>query len=103
MDDSLRTIPAFRLDVYGPHGGPALNGYGGVGDEWRLRDTVSVHHRDESYSVSVVDLWLSLLASPDLQRIEREVVGRCTIVKWGDTMQLTATFRVVIELDELAP
>jgi len=34
------------------------------------------------------------------ERTEQEVDGLCTIVKFGDTLQLRKPFRVVIELQE---
>lgn len=104
MSDYPRSIPAFRVDVFAPNArskDKALNGYEGVGDEWQTRSTLSVFYDDESFTVSLDDMWLALLNSPGLDRVEREVTGLCTIVKWGNTMQLKREFRVVIQLSEL--
>jgi len=61
--------------------------------------TLSVATDDESYVVHVDIVWMNLLAG-DQNRTEETVDGLCTIIKWGDTMQLRKSFRLVIELEE---
>ena len=90
-------IGAFRIAIYELNSEEELNGFDGVGDEWRLHDSISVRVADESYSVDVGSVWGELLQTPDLRKVEKQVTGRRTIVKFGNTMQLTHPLRVVIE------
>jgi hypothetical protein len=70
----------------------------GIGEEWRDVDILKARHLDDSYSVHVDTVWVKLLRGSD-PCIEEEVVGLCTIIKWGKTLQLKQPFRVVIETE----
>ena len=98
MSPNLRTPGRFRVSIFLGSSKESLNEYVGVGEEWRDFDIIKARHVDESYSVHVDTVWVHLLRGSDL-RIEEEVVGLCTIIKWGNTLQLKEAFRVVIETE----
>ena len=98
MTDILRTIGSFRVSVYFRNATKSVREYEGVGAEWQLRSTLSVPTDDESYTVRIDTIWVELLQG-DADRIEQEVEGLCTIIKFGDTMQLRKPLRVVIEVN----
>ena len=99
MTDSLRSIGSFRVSVYQGKSAEAVREYEGVGAEWKLRSSLSIPADDESYTVRIDTVWVDLLRGNE-ERTEQEVDGLCTIVKFGDTLQLRKPFRVVIELQE---
>ena len=98
MNEEDPTIGSFRVSVYHRSSPDPLNGYADTGDEWMLKPVVSVAIFDQSYSVRVSTVWADLLAGTS-NRIEQDVEGLCTIVKFGDTMQLRDSCRVVIEIN----
>ena len=59
---------------------------------------MSVPFYDESYTVRVSTVWVDLLET-DENRIEQEVEGLCTIIKFGNTLQIREPFRVVVEIN----
>ncbi len=69
--------------------------YDGAGQH---KSTLSVPFDDESYTLRIDTVWADLLQGDEV-RIEQQVEGLCTIVKFGDTMRLREPFRVVIEVD----
>ena len=96
MNEEDRTIGSFCVSVYHRSSRDALNWYAGTGDEWRLKPVISVAIFDQSYSVRVSTVWADLLAGTS-QRIEQNVEGLCTITKFGNTVLLRESCRVVIE------
>ena len=97
MLNNPRSIGSFRVSIYHRISPESVREYRGAGAEWQLKSTLSVPIDDESYTVRVDTVWVDLLQG-DQDRIEREVEGLCTIIKFGDTMQLREPFRVVIEV-----
>lgn len=97
MHEQPRAINHFCVSIYHCSSRKSLRGYEGTGAEWQLRPTLSVPYRDESYTVRIDTIWAELLQGKE-DRIEKEVDGLCTIIKFGDTMQLREPFRVVIEI-----
>ena len=53
---------------------------------------------ETSYVVNISDAMLAILGSSET-RLVREVEGLCTIVKFGNTMQLRQPFQVVVTLE----
>jgi hypothetical protein len=90
----------YRLNVFHGNATEPLAERIGTVDHWRLNPVIRVRFGDLSYSVRV-DSLLSSLPQDCKERIEQHVDGLCTIVKFGDTMQLRETFRVVIEVNSL--
>ena len=76
----------------------SIRQYEGTGAEWKLQPNLSTPFYDESYSVGVTNAWIELLER-GVDRYEEDVEGFCTIIKFGDTMQLRETFLVLIETD----
>lgn len=99
MVDQPRSIGAFRLQVYHGNAMAPVAEHVGTGDEWRLKPVLSVPVGDQSYSVRVDGLWSELLQGSSQDRIEQQIEGLCTIVKFGDTVQLREPFRVVVEVN----
>jgi len=98
MADQPRYIGSFRVNVYHGNSTEPLAEHVGTGDEWRVKPLLSVPLDDESYSVRVDTVWGDLLRG-SRDHIEQQVEGLCTIVKFGDTMQLREPFRVVVEVN----
>lgn len=98
MLNDLRSIGSFRVSIYHGNSTDSIRQYVGTGAEWQLESTLSVPFYDESYTVRIDTVWVDLLKG-DENRIEQEVDGLCTIIKFGDTMQLREPFRVVIEVN----
>jgi hypothetical protein len=98
MRSDSSSIGSFRVSVYHRNSTDVVREFEGVGAEWQLRSTLSIPTDDESFAVRIDTVWADLLQG-DEDRIEREVEGLCTIVKFGDTMQLRKPFRVVIEIN----
>ena len=98
MDDDLRSIGDFRLGIYHYGSTDPIREYVGTGDEWQLESVLSVPYFDHSYSVRIDCVFVELLRSSE-DRLEEEVEGLCTIIKFGDTMQLREPFRVVVEVN----
>ena len=94
MNES-RSIGSFQVSIYHRSSIEALAEYVGMGPEWRLQPVLRAPVGDLSYSVRVDTVWVDLLNSFQ-DRIEQEVEGLSTIIKFGDTLQLQETFRVVI-------
>ena len=97
MLNNPRSIGSFRVSIYHRSSTESVNEFHGVGAEWQLKSMLSVPFDDESYTVRIDTVWADLLQR-DEDRVEQEVEGLCTIVKFGDTMQLREPFRVVIEV-----
>ena len=93
-----RSIGYFRVNIYHRGSTDSIHEHVGAGAEWQLESTLRIPIADESYTVRIDTVWAKLLQG-DEDRIEQEVEGLCTIVKFGDTMQLRERFRVVIELN----
>ncbi len=93
-----RSIGSFRVNIYHGVSTDSIREYVGAGTEWQLESTLRIPIDDESYTVRIDTVWAKLLQG-DEDRIEQEVEGLCTIVKFGDTMQLREPFRVVIEVN----
>ena len=98
MSDGDRAIGSFRVNVYDRSSPDPLNSYAGTADEWQLKPVISVAIGDQSYSVRVSTVWADLLQGTS-NRIEQNVDGLCTIVKFGNLMQLRESCRVVIEIN----
>ena len=93
-----RLIGSFRVSIYHRSSTEPVREFDGVGaDQWQRQPTLSVPFNDESYTVRIDTVWADFLQT-DEDRLEQEVEGLCTIVKFGDTMQLREPFRVVIEV-----
>jgi hypothetical protein len=98
MPDESRSIGSFRVNVYHRSSADPVADFVGTGDEWRLRSSLRTPIIDETYTVRVDGVWSDLLQG-DQDRIEQDIEGLATIVKFGDTMQLREPFRVVIEIN----
>ena len=98
MDDPLRSIGAFCVSIFHTSAKEPLREYNGTGAEWQLKPVLTVPVGEYSYSVRIDGLWVELLRGSET-RLEREVDGLCTIIKFGDTLQLREPFRVVIEVE----
>jgi hypothetical protein len=98
MSDETRSIGSFRVNVYHRSSADPVAQYVGTGDEWRLRSSLRTPIVDETYTVRVDGVWSDLLQG-DQDRIEQDVEGLATIVKFSNTMQLREPFRVVIEIN----
>lgn len=86
----------FRVDVH-RRGRTPLRSFVGTGDEWKARPFLSVSHQEDSFEVPIGDVWAELLEGSQ-NHIDRTIVGLCTIIKFGQTMQLREQFRVVIQI-----
>lgn len=93
-----RPIGSFRVSIFPRSSTDSIREHEGTGDEWKLESTLSVPFYDESYTVRIDTVWVDLLEGHG-DRIEQQVDGLCTIIKFGDTMQLRVPFRVVIEIN----
>ena len=98
MLNNPRSIGAFRVNVYHHSSTDPVAEYVGTGAEWRLKSVLRAPIGEYSYSVSVDSVWVELLQGQQ-NHIEEEVEGLCTIIKFGDTMQLREPFRVVVEIN----
>lgn len=98
MLNNPRLIGSYRVSIFHRSSTDSVREHVGTGDEWQLRPTLSVPFRDESYTVRVDAAWVELFQGT-ADRVEQEVEGLCTIIKFGDTMQLREPFRVVIEIN----
>lgn len=98
MPHESRSSGSFRVNVYHCSSTESVAEYLGTGAEWRLRFALRAPIGDETYTVRVDTVWVDLLQG-DQDRIEQDVEGLATIVKFGDTMQLRETFRVVVEIN----
>ena len=97
MLNNPRSIGSFRVSIYHRSSPESVREYRGTGAEWQLKATLSVPFDDESYTVRIDTVWVDLLQGND-DRVEQEVEGLSTIIKFGNTMQLREPFRVVIEV-----
>lgn len=98
MRDGSDSLKSFRVSIFHRNSKETLRTQSGTGEEWKADPVVTVPIRDESYSIRLSTVWVDLFES-GLNRIEQDVDGLCTIIKWGDTMQLREPCRVVIEIE----
>ena len=98
MSGDLRSIGSFPLCLYHHSSTESLRVYEGVGAEWLFQSKLSVPIHDVSYTVRIDTVFVDLLRGNE-SRIEQKVEGLCTIIKFGDKLQLREPFRVVIEVD----
>ena len=97
MTNELRQIGAFRTRIFDGASRQLAVELEGKGTQWQDNQIVRVRHQDDGYSVHVGGLWVELLGTNESQ-LDRQIEGRCTIVKFGGAMQLRRTFRVVLEI-----
>ena len=91
-------INRFRLRLFRGRtadGEPELDVAGG-GHQWSDYVRVGVPGFDGRVSIDLSSCWQQVLDS-GLTELESVVTGYETIIKWGDTRQLTETFCVLIE------
>ena len=86
----IRIFPAGLIN------GEAKVEYEGNGEEWHNYRQIKQPGFDGAQTINLNDLWLQVFSQYP-KSIQMEVVGYETIVKYGNTQQLTEKFTVVAD------
>ena len=89
-------VGRYRLRVFHRSEREALADLEGRGEQWRDWAVVRVRALDDRFTLRLEGVWAALLEGGG-GPLDVELEGLCTVVKFGDTLQLRETFRVLAE------